>query len=54
GYMGTLLGAGILGGTPVLLAIPFAWVDVIQFGIPLVAYRLLAPRLGLHPLGKDV
>jgi hypothetical protein len=54
GYVGTLLGAGILGGTPVLLAIPFALVDVIQFGVPLVAYRLLAPRLGLHPLGKDV
>jgi integral membrane sensor domain MASE1 len=54
GYIGTLLGAGILGGTPVLLAIPFGLVDVIQFGVPLIAYRLLAPRIGLHPLGRDV
>lgn len=54
GYIGSFLGAGILAGTPVLLAIPFAFVDWIQFGVPLVAYRVLAPRLGLHPLGKDV
>lgn len=54
GYIGSFLGAGILAGTPVLLTIPFAFVDWIQFGIPLLAYRLLAPRLGLHPLGKDV
>lgn len=54
GYIGSFLGAGILAGTPVLLAIPFGFVDWIQFGVPLVAYRVLAPRLGLHPLGKDV
>jgi len=54
GYIGSFIGAGILAGTPVLLTIPFALVDCIQFGIPLVAYRLLAPRFGLHPLGKDV
>jgi len=54
GYIGSFIGAGILAGTPVLLTIPFALVDWIQFGIPLVAYRLLAPRFGLHPLGKDV
>jgi integral membrane sensor domain MASE1 len=54
GYIGTFLGAGILGGTPLLLAIPFAFADWVQFGIPLVVYRLLAPRLGLHPLGKDI
>ena len=54
GYIGTFLGAGILAGTPVLLAIPFAFVDWIQFGIPLIAYRTLARRLGLDPLGRDV
>lgn len=54
GYVGTFLGAGILAGTPVLLAIPFALVDWIQFGVPLLAYRGLASRLGLDPLGKDV
>lgn len=54
GYIGSFIGAGILAGTPVLLTIPFAFVDWIQFGIPLLAYRLLAQRFGLHPLGKDV
>jgi hypothetical protein len=54
GYIGSFIGAGILAGTPVLLTIPFAFVDWIQFGIPLVAYRVLASKLGLHPLGKDV
>ncbi|MGQ4871366.1 MAG: TOBE domain-containing protein [Candidatus Thorarchaeota archaeon] len=37
GYIGSFIGAGILAGTPVLLTIPFALVDWIQFGIPLVA-----------------
>ena len=54
GYIGTFLGAGILAGTPLLLAIPFGLVDWIQFGIPMIAYRALAPQLGLNPLGKDV
>lgn len=54
GYIGSFIGAGILAGTPVLLTIPFAMVDWIQFGIPLLAYRGLAPKFGLHPLGKDI
>ena len=54
GYIGSFIGAGILAGTPVLLTIPFAMVDWIQFGIPLLAYRGLARKFGLHPLGKDV
>ena len=54
GYVGTFLGAGLLGGVPLLLAIPFGFVDWIQFGVPLLAYRALAPRLGLDPVGKDV
>jgi integral membrane sensor domain MASE1 len=54
GYIGSFIGAGILAGTPLLLTIPFAFVDWIQFGIPLFAYRILARRFGLDPLGKDV
>jgi integral membrane sensor domain MASE1 len=54
GYIGSFVGAGLLAGTPLLLSIPFALVDWIQFGIPLLAYRLLAANVGLNPLGKDV
>ena len=54
GYIGSFIGAGILAGTPVLLTIPFALVDLIQFGIPLIAYRTLARSFGLDPLGRDV
>lgn len=54
GYVGTLIGAGLLSGVPLLLAIPFALVDVIQFGVPLLAYRGLAGRFGVDPVGKDV
>jgi hypothetical protein len=54
GYIGSFVGAGLLAGVPLLVDIPFAAVDWIQFGIPLLAYRLLARRFGLHPLGRDV
>jgi hypothetical protein len=54
GYIGTFVGAGLLVGTPLLINIPFSFVDWIQFGLPFLAYRLLARRFGLHPLGKDV
>lgn len=54
GYVGTLLGAGLLAGVPLLISIPFGFTDWIQFGIPLLAYRTLAPRFGLDPVGKDV
>jgi integral membrane sensor domain MASE1 len=54
GYIGSFIGAGILAGTPLLLCIPFAFVDWIQFGIPILAYRGLAAKIGLDPLGKDV
>jgi integral membrane sensor domain MASE1 len=54
GYVGTLVGAGLLSGLPVLVALPFGLVDVIQFGVPLLSYRLLAARFGLNPLGQDV
>ncbi len=54
GFLGGFLGSGLLTGTPILVAIPFGFVDFFQFGIPLLAYRLLAPRFGLDPLGRDV
>ena len=54
GYIGSFLGAGLLAGVPLTIAIPFGFVDWIQFGIPLLAYRLLAPKLKLDPIGKDV
>lgn len=54
GYIGTFVGAGLLSGLPVLVAVPFAVVDIVQFGIPLLAYRLLAARVGVHPLGANV
>jgi hypothetical protein len=54
GYIGSFLGAGLLSGLPFLVALPFAAVDIIQFGIPLLGYRLLASRFGVHPLGKDI
>lgn len=54
GYIGTFIGAGLLAGVPLLLAIPFGLVDLLQFGIPLVAYRTLAHGFGVDPVGKDV
>ncbi|MHB8135952.1 MAG: hypothetical protein ACYDH1_17215 [Anaerolineaceae bacterium] len=54
GFLGGFLGSGLLTGTPVLVALPFGFVDFFQFGIPLVAYRLLAPKFGLDQLGRDV
>jgi len=54
GFLGGFLGAGLLVGTPILVAIPFGFGDFFQMGIPFFAYRLLAPRFGLDQLGRDV
>lgn len=54
GFLGGFLGAGLLTGTPLIVAIPFGFVDFLQFGIPLVCYRTLAHRFDLDPLGRDV
>jgi hypothetical protein len=54
GFLGGFIGSGLLTGTPILVAIPFGFVDFLQFGIPLLAYRLLAPRFGVDQLGRDV
>lgn len=53
-YIGNFIGAGLLTGTPLLVAIPFGAADLIQLGLPMLLYRLLAPRFGLSPIGKDV
>lgn len=53
-YIGNFVGAGLLVGTPLLVALPFGTVDLIQLGVPMLLYRLLAPRFGVSPIGKDV
>lgn len=54
GVLGAVVGAGILTGMPPSLAIPFGLVEA-AVQIPfLVVYRLLAPRFGVSPVGRDV
>ncbi len=54
GVLGAIVGTGILTGMPASQAIPFGLVEV-AVQIPfLVVYRLLAPRFGVSPIGKDV
>jgi hypothetical protein len=55
GAIGGIVGSGILAGMPVALAIPFGL--LVEWGteIPmLVLYRLLAPRLGISAVGRDI
>ncbi len=54
GYVGTFIGPGLLAGTPLLVNIPFSFVDWFQLGIPMLAYRGLANRFGVDPMGKDI
>ncbi len=53
-YIGNFVGAGLLLGTPINVAIPFGTVDLLQLGLPMILYRTLAPRFGLSAIGKDV
>ena len=53
-YIGNFVGAGLLAGLPLLLALPFGTVDLLQLGLPMLLYRLFAKRLGISPIGKDV
>ncbi len=53
-YIGNFVGAGLLTGTPLLVALPFGAADLIQLGLPMLLYRLLARRFGVSPIGKDV
>ena len=55
GAIGGIIGSGILTGMPVALAIPFGL--LVEWGteIPLlIVYRLVAPRIGLSPVGRDI
>lgn len=55
GWIGGVLGSGILGGMPVALAIPFGVILETATKIPLLLfYRLLAPRLGVSAVGRDI
>lgn len=49
-----IIGAGILSGLPASIALVFGLVDVVSEVPILWAYRWLAPKLGLDPLGRDV
>ncbi len=54
GYIGNFIGAGLLANTPLITAIPFGAADIIQLGLPMLLYRIFAPRFGLSAIGKDV
>jgi hypothetical protein len=54
GYLGNFIGAGLLSGLPLLVALPFGVADIIQLGLPMLLYRLFARRFGVSPIGKDV
>ena len=55
-YFGNFVGAGLLALTPLPLPIAlwFGTVDLIQLGVPMLLYRMLAKRFGVSPIGKDV
>src|SRR5579859_1991943 len=53
-YIGNFVGAGLLAGLPLLVALPFGTVDLLQLGLPMLLYRTLAKRFGVNPIGKDV
>ncbi len=54
GYIGSFIGAGILTGMPLPVALMFGVVDIIQLGLPMILYRTLGNHLGVNPIGKDV
>jgi hypothetical protein len=55
-YIGNFVGAGLLSTPPLPLPIAlwFGTVDLIQLGLPMILYRVLAKRFGVNPIGKDV
>ena len=53
--IGGIVGSGILAGMPVALAIPFCLLVECGTEIPmLVLYRLVAPKLGISAVGRDI
>lgn len=53
-YIGNFVGAGLLSQIPLPIALVFGTVDLIQLGLPMLLYRILAPRFGVNSIGKDV
>jgi hypothetical protein len=55
-YLGNFIGAGLLSTPPlpVNIALWFGTTDLIQLGLPMLLYRLLAKRFGVSPIGKDI
>src|SRR6266571_673513 len=53
-YIGNAIGAGVMAGQPLPVSLLFGTVDLIQLGIPMLLYRMLAPSFGLDSIGKDV
>jgi hypothetical protein len=53
-YIGNAVGAGILAGLPLPVALWFGTVDLVQLGLAMLLYRLLAKHFGVDPIGKDV
>jgi hypothetical protein len=53
-YIGNAVGAGILVGLPLPVALWFGTVDLVQLGLAMLLYRLLARYFGVDPIGKDV
>jgi hypothetical protein len=54
GIIGAVIGAGILAGMPVAQSLIFGSVEAVVQIPMLIVYRLLAPRFGVSPIGKDV
>jgi hypothetical protein len=55
-FLGNFIGAGLLSNPPLPanIALWFGTTDLIQLGLPMLLYRLLARRFGISPIGKDV
>jgi hypothetical protein len=55
GVIGDIVGAGILAtGMPVIQAVLAGVVELVVQIPMLIGYRLVAPRLGVSPIGRDV
>ncbi|MBC8255541.1 MAG: hypothetical protein H8E35_16135 [Ardenticatenia bacterium] len=55
GVIGGIVGAGMLAtGMPVVQAVPAGMVELVVQIPMLIGYRLVAPRLGVSPIGRDV
>jgi hypothetical protein len=54
GVIGAIVGAGILAGMPIAQSVPFGLVEAVVQIPMLVVYRLVGPRVGVSPIGKDV